>query len=417
MTTSGIKENLRVALATLRARKVRSALTILGIVIGVTSVISVAAVIDGLNGYMQSRIQSFGTRSFFISRVPPGAGAFAPMPQKVRMRKFLEIGDARYLKETVPGVDIAVAFGQRITPPKQPDYISYEGERVEKLIIRGTPPDYSAAVPLFTVAAGRFISEFDEAHSRAVVVIGNAIADSLFPHADPLGKQVRLNGKLYEVVGVFEKDSGTFGFGVDMFACIPLSNFHKNNPEIREVFLIFKVDMEHEITSVQNQVVDAMRRRRHVPHNGENDFEVADSSLFLDLWNRLTGAMALLTGLISSIGLLVGGIGVMNIMLISVTERTGEIGIRKAIGARKSDIRVQFLFEAITLSGIGGVLGILIGGGISTAARTLASIPSTVSLFWVVAGVLMSVGVGLFFGYYPANRAANLDPIVCLRYE
>jgi putative ABC transport system permease protein len=417
VTRSEIKENLHVAVDTLRSRKARSALTILGIVIGVTSVISVAAIIDGLNGYMQNRIQSFGSRSFFITRIPPGYTGFAPLPQKIRLRKYLDITDAHYLKETVPAIDIAVAFAQRVTPATQPDSIAYENERVEKLIIRGTPPDYSAAIPLFTVATGRYISEFDEAHARAVVVIGNAIADSLFPHADPIGKQVRLNGKLYEVIGVFERDSGIFGFGVDQFACIPLSNFHKNYPEIREVFLIFTVKPEADLDSTQNQVVDAMRRRRHVPHNADNDFEVADQSLFLDLWNRLTGAMALLTGVISSIGLLVGGIGVMNIMLISVTERTGEIGIRKAIGARKNDIRVQFLFEAVTLSGIGGVIGILIGGVISTAARMLASIPATVSPFWVLAGVAMSVGVGLFFGYYPANRAANLDPIVCLRYE
>jgi len=160
-----------------------------------------------------------------------------------------------------------------------------------------------------------------------------------------------------------------------------------------------------------------MRRRRHVPPHAEDDFEIADPNFFIDLWNQLTGAMAILTGVISSIGLLVGGIGVMNIMLISVTERTAEIGVRKALGARKADIRVQFLLEAVTLSGIGGVLGIAVGGAISAAARALASIPTTLSPFWVVAGVAMSVGVGLFFGYYPANRAANLDPIVCLRYE
>ena len=170
-------------------------------------------------------------------------------------------------------------------------------------------------------------------------------------------------------------------------------------------------------TTVRDQVVEAMRRRRHVPHNAENDFDVADADFFTDLWNQLTGAMALLTGVISSIGLLVGGIGVMNIMLISVTERTAEIGIRKAIGARKSDIRVQFLLEAITLSGIGGILGILIGGMIAFLIRTLPSIPASVSLFWIAMGVAISVSVGLFFGYYPANRAAKLDPIVCLRYE
>jgi putative ABC transport system permease protein len=165
-------------------------------------------------------------------------------------------------------------------------------------------------------------------------------------------------------------------------------------------------------------VIEAMRRKRKVKHNADNDFEITDADFFKNLWDQLTGAMAILTGVISSIGLLVGGIGVMNIMLISVTERTAEIGIRKAIGARKSDIRVQFLLEAVTLSGIGGVIGIALGGAIAMTIRALVpSIPATLSLFWIAAGVSISVGVGLFFGYYPADRAAKLDPIVCLRYE
>jgi len=416
MTRSELKENLLVALDTLRGRKIRSALTILGIVIGVTSVISVAAIIDGLNGYIENRIKSFGSRSFFLTRIPPGFTGFAPLPQKIRIRKYLQIDDANYLKENVEGVDIATAFAQRLNLGA--DSIRYGDMHVERLIVRGTQPDYSAAIPLFTVAYGRFISPFDEEHARNVVVIGNAIADSLFPHTDPIGKQARLNGRVYEVIGVFEKDPGLFGgFGVDQFACIPLSNFHKNFPEVREVFLIFSARLDADLDTVRDRVVETMRRRRHVPHNAENDFEVADPNFFISLWNQLTGAMALLTGVISSIGLLVGGIGVMNIMLISVTERTQEIGVRKAIGARKADIRVQFLLEAITLSGIGGVIGILLGGVISAVARALASIPTVVSPFWVALGVTMSVGVGLFFGYYPANRAANLDPIVCLRYE
>jgi putative ABC transport system permease protein len=273
-------------------------------------------------------------------------------------------------------------------------------------------------MPLFTTAMGRFISQNDEEHARAVVVIGKAIADSLFPHSDPVGKEVRLNGRTYQVIGVFEEDPGMFGgFGVDQFACIPLSNFHKSFPEIREVVLIFTVRDDADLDAVRGLSVDVMRRRRHVKHNEENDFDVADPSFLTSLWDQLTGAMVLLTGVISSIGLLVGGIGVMNIMLISVTERTAEIGIRKAIGARKADIRVQFLLEAITLSGIGGVLGVAMGGTIAFAVRRLISLPATLSPLWVVLGVSMSVGVGLFFGFYPANRAANLDPIVCLRYE
>jgi len=416
MTRSEVRENLLVALDTLRSRKIRSALTILGIVICVTSVISVAAIIDGLNGLIQARVNSFGSRSFFITRIPPGFTGIGRLPQKVRMRKYLEISDAQYLKENVAGLDVSTAFAQSLNIGS--DTIIYGDEHVERLIIRGTQPDYSAALPLFTVETGRYISAFDEEHGRSVVVIGAAIADALFPVTDPIGKEVRLNGRRYEVIGIFERDPGLFGgFGVDQFAVIPLSNFHRNYPAVRDIFLLFTVRQDADLDTVRNQVVEVMRRRRHVPHNDDNDFDIADPSFFTDLWNKLTGAMVLLTGVISSIGLLVGGIGVMNIMLISVTERTGEIGIRKAIGARKADIRVQFLLEAITLSGTGGVLGILIGGGVSFMARKLASIPATISPFWVCMGVAISVGVGLFFGFYPANRAANLDPIVCLRYE
>jgi putative ABC transport system permease protein len=417
MTRTEVKENLLVALDTLRSRKVRSGLTILGIVIGVTSVISVAAIIDGLNGLIQSRVKSFGSRSFFITRIPPGTTPFTRMSAKIRTRKYLEISDAQYLRDNVPGLDVSAAFAQRINVLGG-DTIAYGNEHVERFILRGTQPEYAAALPLFSVASGRYISPFDEEHARDVVVIGNAIADALFPQTDPIGKQVRLNGRLYEVIGVFEKDPGLFGgFGVDQFACVPLSNFHKNYPEVRDVFLIFTAREEWDLDTVRDQVVEAMRRRRHVPHNAENDFDVADPNFFTDLWNKLTGAMVLLTGVISSIGLLVGGIGVMNIMLISVTERTGEIGIRKAIGARKADIRVQFLLEAVTLSGIGGAVGVLTGALISYTVRALVSLPASLSPFWVVMGVAISVGVGLFFGYYPANRAANLDPIVCLRYE
>jgi putative ABC transport system permease protein len=418
MRAAGIRENLSVAMDTLRARKVRSALTILGIVIGVTSVICVAAIIDGLNGLIMARISSFGSRSFFLTRIPPGQGA-GRLPQKIRMRKYLNASDARFLKETVPGIDVATAFMQRMNfGAGPPDAIVYGNERVERLIIRGVQSEYAAALPLFSVSTGRFISQYDDEHARDVCVIGAAISDSLFPQTDPIGKSVRINGKLFEVIGVFDKDPGLFGgMGVDQFVTIPLSNFRKHFPAIKDVWLIFTVREDARLDTVRSVVVEVMRRRRRVPMNGENDFDIADPSFFTDLWNQLSGAMALLTGVIGSIGLLVGGIGVMNIMLISVTERTGEIGIRKATGARRADIRTQFLIEAITLSGIGGVIGILIGGGISLTIRALAGIPAVVSPFWVVMGVGISVGVGLFFGYYPANRAANLDPIVCLRYE
>jgi len=412
MTRTELAENLSVALDTLRARKVRSGLTILGIVIGVTSVIAVASIIDGLNGVIKERVARLGSKTLFITRFPAGQGP-GRLSQKIRDRKYLLDED------TCPAAAYATVFGQRINLGEQNDEIRYNDAHVERFILRGTQPEYVKAFPLFAIQEGRFISDYDEEHARSVVVIGRAIAESLFPQVDPIGKQVRLDGRWYEVIGVFEPDQGLFSqFGVDQFACIPMSNFRKSFPEVKERFIAVQGKDEYTLQQVKDQVEEAMRRKRHVPHHAENDFEISDPDFLSALWNQLTGALVLLTGIISSIGLLVGGIGVMNIMLISVTERTSEIGLRKAVGARKADIRVQFLMEAITLSGIGGLIGILMGALIAFTVRTiLPAVPAVVSPLWVTLGVAISVGVGLFFGYYPANRAANLDPIVCLRYE
>jgi putative ABC transport system permease protein len=419
MTVTALRENFSVALDTLRARKGRSALTILGVVIGVTSVIAIAAIIDGLNGYVQGRISKLGARTFFIMRIPAGFNPAARLPAKIRVRKYLGFDDAKYLEETAPGLEYATTFTNRMNILEQSDEIRFGNAHVEKFLLRGVEPEYTFAIPLFSVAQGRFVSQYDLEHDRAVAVIGEAIADSLFPMSDPIGKEVRLNGRAYEVIGVFEKDPGLFGgFGVDQFVCIPVTNFHKNYPEVKEVFIAASVRPDAAMAETRDQVLESMRRRRHVKFSDENDFEIADPDFLGNLWNQLTGALVLLTGIISSIGLMVGGIGVMNIMLISVTERTSEIGLRKAVGATKADIRVQFLLEAIVLSCIGGLIGISLGALIAFAVRTLVdSIPAYVSLFWVLAGFTISVSVGLFFGYYPANRAANLDPITCLRHE
>jgi len=424
MTTSEIRENLLVGLETLRAHKVRSGLTILGVVIGVTSVISVAAIIQGLNRHIQERVEGIGSRTYFISRLP--AAQFGRLPEKIRKRKYLNFSDAQYLERVVPGLAWATSFAQRPSPgaglggrPPERNEIIYGGEHVDRVILRGVEPEYAEAIPLFTVAQGRFISRYDLEHSRQVVVIGDAIASALFPNLDPIGRTVRLNGKLYEVIGVFEMDPGLFGGpGVDQFAVIPLSDFRRQYPEVKEVFIAFSAAREANPVQVRNDVIEAMRRLRRVPHNEENDFEVISPDFLTNLWNQLTGAVVILTGVISSVGLLVGGIGVMNIMLISVTERTQEIGVRKAVGARRADIRAQFLLEATVLTMTGGLIGIILGAATAATVRHLVpSVPASLSYFWAAMGVLISAAVGIFFGYYPANRAANLDPIVCLRYE
>ena len=418
MTRHEAIENLLVAMDTLRSHKVRSALTILGIVIGVTSVISVASIIDGLNRFVQDKVESLGSRTYFVSRLPAGTDPNR-MPLKIRLRKYIDYSDAAYLRESCPDIATASTFGTRAFFFGQSNVISYEGQRVERIFLRGAEPELSDAIPAYSVGQGRFISRYDEDHARNVVVLGTDISDSLFPYSDPIGKMVHLNGELYEVIGIFEKDSGFFSAGgVNQFAMIPLSNFRKNYPDSKEIAIAFTVGKDGDVLAAKDEVTDAMRRRRRVPFNAPNDFEVISPDFITALWNQLTGALVILTGIISSMGLLVGGVGVMNIMLISVTERTSEIGVRKAIGARRSDIRLQFLMEATTLSCTGGAIGIALGAIIAFVIRHLIpSIPATLSILWVALGVGISLAVGVFFGYYPANRAANLDPIVALRYE
>lgn len=418
MTLAQARENFLAAMETLRSSKVRSALTVLGIVIGVSSVISMAAIIQGLNKFVQDRVESLGSRTYFLTRFPPGTDP-SRMPERYRTRRYLEYNYAEFVRVAAPHVENVTTVGTRGFFLGDSNLITSGDRSVEKLIVRGAEPQYIVALPLFNIERGRFINEFDQEHARPVVVLGASISESLFPNSDPLGKTVRINGATYEVIGVFSHDQGLFlGPGVDIFAIVPLSNFKKQYPEAKELIMIFTVPKNVNVETAQAEVIQAMRRLRRIPADKENDFELSSPDFLSHLWNQLTGALVILTTVISSIGLLVGGIGVMNIMLISVTERTQEIGVRKAIGARKADVRLQFLLEAVVLTLVGGTLGILIGAGVSFLVRTLVpSIPATLSYLWVTIGFAISVAVGLFFGYYPANLAANLDPIECLRYE
>jgi putative ABC transport system permease protein len=418
MTLAQGRENFLAAMGTLRSSKVRSALTVLGIVIGVSSVISMAAIIQGLNKFVQDKVESLGSRTYFITRFPPATDP-SRLPERIRTRRYLQYDYANFIREAAPDVQNVTTVGTRGFFFGDTNLITSGNRSVEKVIVRGAEPQYIEVIPLFVIDRGRFISVFDQEHARQVVVLGAAISESLFPNSDALGKTVRINGTTYEVIGVFQHDQGLFlGPGVDIFAIIPLSTFKKQYPENKELVMAFSVPDDVNIETAQGEVIQALRRLRRIPAGKENDFELSSPDFLSHLWNQLTGALVILTTVISSIGLLIGGIGVMNIMLISVTERTQEIGVRKAIGARRADIRLQFLLEATVLTLVGGTIGILIGAGISTAVRTLVpSVPATLSYLWVAIGFGISAGVGLFFGYYPANLAANLDPIACLRYE
>jgi len=418
MTLAQTRENFLAALETLRSSKVRSALTVLGIVIGVSSVISMAAIIQGLNKFVQDRVERLGSRTYFISRFPFGTDP-SRLPERIRTRKYLEYNYADIVREAAPDVHIVTTFGTRGFFFGDSNRIISGDRSVEKVVIRGAEPEYTEAIPLFSIERGRFISAFDQEHARPVVVLGAAISESLFPNTDALGKTVRINGAVYEVIGVFEHDQGLFfGPGVDIFVVIPLSNFKKQYPEAKELFMAFTVPENVNVETAHGEVIQALRRLRRIPAGKENDFELSSPDFLSNLWNQLTGALVILTTVISSIGLLVGGIGVMNIMLISVTERTQEIGVRKAIGARRRDVIWQFLTEAVVLTGVGGVVGVLLGGGISLLINlAVPSLPSSIPLWAVVLAVGVSMSVGLFFGIYPAIKAARLDPVEALRYE
>src|SRR5271167_4118925 len=313
MTLAQARENFLAALETLRSSKVRSALTVLGIVIGVSSVISMAAIIQGLNKFVQDKVESLGSRTYFLSRFPPGTDP-TRWPENIRTRKYFDYNYAEFIREVAPHAQIVTTVGTRGFFFGDSNLIASGDRSVEKVVVRGAEPDYTEAIPLFTIERGRFISAFDQEHARPVVVLGAAISESLFPSTDAVGKTVRLNGGVYEVIGVFEHDEGLFfGPGVDIFAIIPLSNFKKNYPEARELIVVFTAQPDAQIDTAQDEVIQAMRRLRRVPADKENDFELSSPDFLSNLWNQLTGALVILTTVISSVGLLVGGIGVMNI--------------------------------------------------------------------------------------------------------
>src|ERR1700730_11752890 len=333
MTVAQARENFFAAMETLRSSKVRSALTVLGIIIGVSSVISMAAIIQGLNKFVQDRVESLGSRTYFISRFPPGTDP-SRWPERIRTRKYFEYSYASLIRDSAPDVQALTTIGTRGFFFGDSNLITSGHYSVEKVIVRGAEPEYIDAIPLFSIERGRFISAFDQEHARPVVVLGAAISESLFPNTDALGKTVRINGAVYEVIGVFQHDQGLFlGPGVDIFVIMPLSSFKKQYPEAKELIMVFTVPENVNVDTAQGEVIQALRRLRRVPAGKENDFELSSPDFLSNLWNQLTGALVILTTVISSIGLLVGGIGVMNIMLISVSERTQEIGVRKAIGA------------------------------------------------------------------------------------
>jgi putative ABC transport system permease protein len=403
------------ALDTLRANKMRSGLTILGIVIGVMTVITISSVINGLNTSVSNMVAQFGTNVLWMFRFPvigvrPTAEmlarkeltfddmiAISQLPHVVAASASLQYTNYQFNEGSV-----VAKFGQR-----KADNVSLEGD---------TPSDLTVYDKVLT--EGRFFTKTDEDRAADVTVLGHDVEQTLFGDIDPIGKEVVIAGRTFTVIGVYEKQKTAFGGGKnpnDSYAYFTVSTFKKLHPEILDYWLSAKFDDQKNKALVMDEIREVLRRRRKVRNEQPDNFAIFSSDSITKLWNQITGSLFLLMFGLSAVGLMVGGVGVMNIMLVSVTERTREIGVRKAIGATKQTILLQFTLEAIVLCAVGGVIGICVGAGIAMVLRFW--IPSQVSLLWVLAAFACSCGIGLVFGIYPAWKAANLNPIEALRYE
>jgi len=407
-----VRENLLLALDTLRTHKFRAFLTILGVLIGTATVIAVASIFKGLDQQVVEVAEGFGTRTLFIFKFEPGFRSH--LTREERMRKPMTYEDAMAIRDSCPSVESVSVEIFRWGPAMG---AKYQGQEMLDTNFSGPTPEHFKNINA-ELKDGRLFNDIDNLHRRDVVVIGADVVERLFQGEDPIGKTILVDGHSFEVIGTLQKRKQVLGdSGGDRTIMTPYLTFKKIYAEAKENFIL-ALAAPGKVNQAMDEVRGLLRRRRNVKYSDPDNFGIATAESLIKQFRDIMGTVVLVTVGISSIGLLVGGIGVMNIMLVSVTERTREIGVRKAIGARRSDITWQFLLEAMTLTAVGGILGILAGCTLSFLIRTLVpSLPSVVPAWSIVAGFGVAVSIGLFFGMWPAMKASRLDPIVALHYE
>jgi len=418
MRIADTKETVTMALDTLRANKLRSGLTILGIVIGVTTVITISSVISGLNNRVQDFVSSLGSNVFWVFHMP--VIGVRPTTEMLA-RKKLNFDDVVALRQ-LPHVVAADGGYQHVKSQFRVGDVSvrYNGKKIAGTILQGSTAQVGL-VANFTILQGRLWTDEEDKRAEHVVVLGHDTWEELFGDQNAIGKEVAVESGLYTVIGVLDKQKQPFGGGKnpqDNMAYFPLGTFHNLHPEDKDMWVSVKYDDPKNKALVEEEIRELLRIHRKVKVDQPDNFEIFGPDSLSKLWNQLTGGLVLFMIAVSSVGLMVGGVGVMNIMLVSVTERTREIGVRKAIGATKRTLLVQFTTEAVTLCAVGGVIGILVGAVLTWIIYFLPiGLPATMSTMWVMTGFTVSCGIGLVFGIYPAWKAANLDPIEALRYE
>lgn len=400
-------EAVGMGLQGIRAYKMRAFLTILGVVMGIMTVTGMSSIVAGLNASMARQISMFGSSTIFIRPFQPGQ---PPTDEELRKVKGVTLEEVKLIEERSAVKAVAplqVLFA---------DSIKYGTERARSVQLFGTTEDYEEVHDMW-VQRGRFMSRMDVNRGAKVVVLGADITDALFPYLDPIDKVITIDGRRFTVVGVLERKGRFLGQSMDNFVLVPVNSLAKKNQRFDFMVAdVLPVSHAH-IDLAIDQAEETMRRYRKLKYLEKNNFAIFGQDMFMELYRQITGGIYLVMIAISSIGLVVGGVGVMNIMLVSVTERTREIGIRKALGATKSDILWQFLTEAMTLTATGGLIGIVIGGGAALLINTFSPFPAVVQPTWVTVAFVTALGVGLTFGLWPAAKAASLDPVEALRYE